>query len=438
MRKLTTLRLSKQTNIYEYFSSKSNGVLSRLIDVISLFKKNELKNQQRHGEIPVIFAITQTGRGNGGVESITRIIERLQKIKPIIVTQKKLPINDRWYKAGAKVFVWNFSRKKENLKEAWNGKIKLVKLLIKNNKSMYKLAKKTSSSVVHCNDIYSFWFNAFGAKAAGASVVFNVRDTKPLNQPYGWKWKIASSVCDRFLVLSREMCRELAPRIALLESQRSKFDYIYSVVDPADKNPVDPDTQEKIRNRLEIPPNSFVIGYVAAVNPKKAQLSLIEQAGPHLQSSIPEANLYCIGEFKPESEDYSRRCLEAIKKLGLESTIIFPGYTSEISCWYHALDITIITSIREGLARSMIESLACGTPVVSFDVCSSKEILEEGNCGFVVPQGDYSALVDRISELASDEKKRQELGENGFQIARKLFDPESIVKQYEDLCLSLV
>jgi len=234
------------------------------------------------------------------------------------------------------------------------------------------------------------------------------------------------------------MYQNLASRINLSESQSSKFYCIYSNVDSADKYPADLVTKEKIRNHLEIPPNSFAIGYIATANPKKAQLSLIEQAGYRLQSSVPNARLYCVGEFNPASEDYARLCSEAIKNLGLESTIVFTGYTPEVSHWYRALDLTIITSIREGLARSMIESIACGTPVVSFDVCSSKEILEEGNCGFVVPQGDYSALVDRISELASDETKRQELGKNGIQIARKLFDPESRVKQYEDLCLSLV
>jgi glycosyltransferase involved in cell wall biosynthesis len=105
--------------------------------------------------------------------------------------------------------------------------------------------------------------------------------------------------------------------------------------------------------------------------------------------------------------------------------------------WYQALDLTIVASVREGLARSMIESLACGTPVVSFDVCSAREILEGYRCGFVVPKGEYSALLEQIRYLIEHPELRQAFGEAGARAAVELFDPVYVVQKYEDLYLSL-
>jgi len=68
----------------------------------------------------------------------------------------------------------------------------------------------------------------------------------------------------------------------------------------------------------------------------------------------------------------------------------------------------------------MIESLACGTPVVSFDVCSAREILVQYNCGRVVPQGDYAGLVRELATLARNTFLRNALGVHGSQTAREL------------------
>jgi len=81
----------------------------------------------------------------------------------------------------------------------------------------------------------------------------------------------------------------------------------------------------------------------------------------------------------------------------------------------------------------MIESLACGTPVISFDVASAKEILEDHDCGRVVPQGDYDQLREEIVKLWQNGSLRKEMGQQGVEAARELFDPESIARQYRTL-----
>jgi glycosyltransferase involved in cell wall biosynthesis len=81
----------------------------------------------------------------------------------------------------------------------------------------------------------------------------------------------------------------------------------------------------------------------------------------------------------------------------------------------------------------MIESLACGTPVVSFDVASAKEIIEGYGCGRVVPQGAYEQLEEAIVELWQNDSLREEMGQRGAEAVRELFDPETIARQYRML-----
>jgi glycosyltransferase involved in cell wall biosynthesis len=111
--------------------------------------------------------------------------------------------------------------------------------------------------------------------------------------------------------------------------------------------------------------------------------------------------------------------------------VTFVGYRADVAAWYRALDVAVIASEREGLARSMIESLAAGTPVVSFDVCSAREILEGHRCGLVVPHGDYAALAERIGTLLHNPSLREALGTTGAAAARTLFDPADVVRGYE-------
>src|ERR1043165_8429271 len=114
--------------------------------------------------LQVVFVVTQSGnRANGGVESITQVLENLRRVKPVVVTQMETKANSRWRAAGSEVLVWPMPAPR-------------LSSLLRANLRMYKLIRRTKCRVVHCNDILALWHTSFGARAAGASVVFNVRN----------------------------------------------------------------------------------------------------------------------------------------------------------------------------------------------------------------------------------------------------------------------
>jgi glycosyltransferase involved in cell wall biosynthesis len=375
--------------------------------------------------LPVAFVVTQSGtRANGGVESITQVLERLRGVRPIVVTQSETPFNRRWRDAGARVSVWSMP----SLGPA---------SLIKNNLRAFRLVRSEGCRVVHCNDIHALWQTAFGARAAGAAVVFNVRNIKPEGRAYGRRWQLARRLSTRQLVLSKEMGAALSRRLGLKESGASRVEHIYSAVDTQTFSPASRSERAALRGRLGLDADCFAVGIVAAFEPRKGQLDFIRESVPRLLRLAPRARVYFVGDFDPERNDYARRCLEAAESSRVKESVFFAGYMEGVADWYRALDVVAVASHNEGLARCMIEAVACGTPVASFDVCSAREILEGRGCGVVVASGEHMALAEALASLASDADARARLGARGAAVARELFDPSEVVRAYERLYLSL-
>lgn len=393
-------------------------------------------------KIPVLFVVMQTGnQANGGVESITQIIENLQEISPLVITQLETSVNTRWRKAGAVVYVWELPyRVGSSFKRSpWRVKLKRIKSWFKTNYQVYQLLRQTSIQIVHCNDGWGVWQTAFGAKLAGAKIIYNVRGTKPTDQRYGWHWQVFIRLADHILVLSMEMKEELQKRFSYLQRNTGQISKIYSIVDVCDDGSLDSSERNLLRQTLSnIPSDEIAIGYVAMFSDNKAQLDFIRCLLPSLKNSNKNVKTYFLGDFDPANNKYARLCQEEVERLGLVNEVRFVGYTSDIKKWYHALDLVVVASRYEGLARCMIESIACGTPVASFDVTSAREILETYQCGIVVSQGDYKALSKAILELADAPDMRQQMGENGRQAAAQLFNPQAIIAQYEELYRSLL
>lgn len=375
----------------------------------------------------VAFVVTQSGaRANGGVESITQVVERVRNVRPLVVTQAETDFNRRWRDAGARVRVWPMPSLG-------------VASLVRNNARAFRLVRAEGCRVVHCNDIHALWQTAFGARLAGASVVFNVRNVKPAGARYGRRWQLARRLSTRQLALSEEMAEALAHRlgIGVRGAARARLGHIYSAVDTEKFSPVDGARRAALREKLGIDANCFAVGVVAAFEPRKAQLDFIRESVPRLLRLSPSARVYFVGDFDAGGDAYARRCLEEAKSSGVGAAVSFVGYSDAVAEWYQALDAVAVASRNEGLARCMIEAVACGAPVVSFDVCSAREILEARGCGVVVESGNHEALSEALASLAWDVERRASLGSAGAAAARELFDPAKVVGAYERLYLSL-
>ena len=111
----------------------------------------------------------------------------------------------------------------------------------------------------------------------------------------------------------------------------------------------------------------------------------------------------------------------------------FLGYRSDLADVLRQAAVVAVPSRHEGLMRGMIEAMSCGRPVVSFDVCSAREVLENksSGAGAVVPLGDYLGMATSLLHFATDMEAQIAAGQAGSEAARELFDPDRVVERYE-------
>lgn len=89
--------------------------------------------------------------------------------------------------------------------------------------------------------------------------------------------------------------------------------------------------------------------------------------------------------------------------------------------------IVVLPSYREGLPKVLLEAAACGRPLVATDVPGCREVVRNGDNGFLVPLRDAGALADSLLCLITDSNLRQKMGARGRQIVLQNFSEEMVV-----------
>ena len=122
---------------------------------------------------------------------------------------------------------------------------------------------------------------------------------------------------------------------------------------------------------------------------------------------VPDVRYLVYGSLDADAR-YVERCRTLIAALELEDTFEFGGLHHSPADLYCEGDISILSSISEGFPYTVLESMACGRPVVATDVGGVREALE--GFGIVVPPRDPQALGDAAARLLLDHSLRSELG----------------------------
>ncbi len=182
-----------------------------------------------------------------------------------------------------------------------------------------------------------------------------------------------------------------------------------------------------LRASLGIPPDRFCVGWVArmtAVKQPEDVLGTIRE----LRERGVDAALILVGDG-PERPGMEVRARE----LGLVEGVHFVGFQNDVGPWFHAFDVMLLTSRSEGTPVSAIEALASGRPVVATDVGGTRDVVEEGISGFLVPFGDVAAGAERLERLARDRERRDRMGAAGRARALERYRVPRLVEDIDRL-----
>lgn len=124
---------------------------------------------------------------------------------------------------------------------------------------------------------------------------------------------------------------------------------------------------------------------------------------------------------------------EQIKVLHLENSVFLDGASNDIGKELSKSSIAVFSSIYEGFLMAIVEAESAGLPIVSFDTsCGPKDIIRDGEDGFLVKNGDIESLGERLLTLMQDDGLRKEMGAKAFENSKR-FTPEVIMPQWLSL-----
>jgi glycosyltransferase involved in cell wall biosynthesis len=190
------------------------------------------------------------------------------------------------------------------------------------------------------------------------------------------------------------------------------------------------EARRKLRDELSLASDTPLIGIVAALRSEKNH-SMLVRAAAQLRSKYPDAHWIVVGDG-PE-----RSTIESLaQELNIADRIHLLGTRYDTPEILAALDVFTLCSLNEASPVSILESLACGVPVVATDVGSISETVIDDKTGLLIASEDTDAMVQSIGQLLGDAPLRQKMGIAGRELVLKTGSLVSMVSGYQDLAIN--
>ncbi len=175
-------------------------------------------------------------------------------------------------------------------------------------------------------------------------------------------------------------------------------------------------TKEEVLREFNIPPQSFIVGTVARLEPVKGIIYLVKSAIQILNSTDNNqlADIYFLivgdGSQKNILKNIALQSLTDDKK----NHIIFTGMRQDVKRLISAMDIYIQPSLNEGMGKTILEAMNLAKPIIASDVQGIPDLIINGITGILIPPANESEIKRAIFELISSPAKFSQLGVNAY------------------------
>jgi len=188
-----------------------------------------------------------------------------------------------------------------------------------------------------------------------------------------------------------------------------------------------PESREQVRERFGLARDSIVLAMVAQFRVEKRQEHLVKAART-LRERGHNVQVLFVG---------GGPTLEAVKALvnggGLTEVVRFAGQLDDVRPALMAADVFVLTSVAvETFSNAALEAMSMNCPVVLSDVGGAREMVVDGENGYVYPPGEVTALEERLLAMIEGQKIA-EMGNNARRIVTERFSAQAMVDRYETL-----
>ena len=282
--------------------------------------------------------------------------------------------------------------------------------------------------MVHFSETKAAYHNSLAALLVRSRMMCHVRNTYP---DVSLREKLTLLPVHRFIFVSYEAKRDFGVAVPDKKS-RVIYDAIeIPAMDMAASNAA-------VRRELGIPSECTVVGMVARVNPQKDYFTLASAAAEVLRKH-PGTRFLVVGDnsFVDLNRRHYEEVVNRLNELGIADKFVFTGHRNDVSRLIAAMDISVLSTHREGFGLCIAESMAMRKPVVATAVGGLLEVVEHDVTGYLHQHGNSKELADAIIRLIDDPERANQLGLAGCEHVRQNYSGEKFVdeisKAYSDL-----
>jgi glycosyltransferase involved in cell wall biosynthesis len=229
---------------------------------------------------------------------------------------------------------------------------------------------------------------------------------------YRWMGRATAAMAAVSLETAEEFARETGIPV-------SRFSVLSSGVD----------TARFVPGQAPLPSGDrpLVIGCVARLAPIKGLSHLLSAFREVHARQSSRLELRIIGDG-PLREELVAEALQ----LGLGEAVRFPGNCTDVEKQLGRMDLFVLPSLREGRPTSIMEAMSTGLPIVATRVGSVERLVDDGECGLIVPPGDPPALAAALARFIADPGFRLRAGEAARTKAVREFSLDKMAEDYAE------
>ncbi|MBC7857135.1 MAG: glycosyltransferase [Pirellulaceae bacterium] len=289
--------------------------------------------------------------------------------------------------------------------------------------------QRLQPDVVHT---WLFAANAYGRQAAFAAGVKHVVAGERCVDP--WKGTTQLTI-DRYLAKRTERIITNSSGVRDFYAGKGlpaeKFTVIPNGISPFAPPAEQVVTRDQLLEELGLPQDARLIGAIGRLWPQK-----------RLKDIVWSADLVkCVrddGHFLIIGDGPQRRRLERYaEQASVPEMVHFLGERSDVPRILPHLDLLMLASGYEGQSNAIMEAMSAGVPVVASDIPGNRDLVVNGETGFLVDVGDRAALAQKALMILSDPELASRLGSAGRERMLCEFSIERMLERHEELYRSL-
>jgi glycosyltransferase involved in cell wall biosynthesis len=303
---------------------------------------------------------------------------------------------------------------------------------IKSFFALYNLIKQERPDVVHLHCSKAGFIGRIAAGLVGVPARIYTPNSWYFDEPlpemkkrfYIFLERFAAYFGHRIVTVTNEEKQEV------IKKRIASPDAVTTIYDGIDVRFLREEDPTALRKRFGIPGKNKVVGMIARLVPQKDPLCFVRLAH-EVTKEHADVTFMLIGNgpLRGDVEDLKT-------ELGLRNSLILAGecdINSELNSFLNLLDISVLTSLYEGLPLTALQSMYLKKPLVITKVRGIDEVIRHGANGFIVPIGDVASMKNIVTELLTDTSRAKQIGNEAHQTVTERFTAEQMAKRYEQL-----